>query len=693
MDPPAGTQRLPVPAVMLALVCMGALYSTSGGYPGLIALAAALVATYGTEQRLPASPGLAWLIRVVVFGTLLLTENPEQQLDAGAALFEPGYTNLFGYACAAELVIRAWVRRTGGPSKGEVILLSTLILAMATNAGDLRAVWWVRTLAPVYLLLLVMTLRRFQDRPRRWGVGWVAALLLAMGLGAGGSWAIMEFDSRITRWSMRLLAGRRPANAVGLSRTATLGRIFNPHPSPRRVLEIEGWPGEHHLRATSFDQYDQGTWQPPADQRQLQPLRRLEDLPAHRDATLRQFDSAFGLVCAPLEGVAIEPIIDESVDLQQDAGGGIRAVGDNLPSPLVFGVSIGRMGVQGVPALPLSASQRGVYLEVPPDIDPRVGDLAERIGTGDAVEKVARIQQYLRSTHRYSLEVDPGEGDPVSSFLLNRLDGHCVYFASAAVVLARCAGVPARYVSGYYAHEAAGDDLVIVRLRDAHAWAECWIDGTGWVTVDATPAAGRPDTLFPEAPRWRRGWERMQDALRGVRDWLAKRTLIEGAVMIALLAGIPVMLRVWRGRRAPSRPGDRQDYAALSAELAELGRRFERALKRRGAALPPYRPGARVRAGSRRPKRLSGSTMRFALAVRDRWINWCGWSRRWRIDGRRRVSGEDGTTGKQPWQGHQGQARKYSPADHRTAGRRSRAAGGCARDWQDDAGQVAGAVD
>jgi len=51
----------------------------------------------------------------------------------------------------------------------------------------------------------------------------------------------------------------------------------------------------------------------------------------------------------------------------------------------------------------------------------------------------------------------------------------------------RAAGVPARVVTGYQGGEMnPQSDYFIVRQSDAHAWAEVWLQGQGWLRVDPT---------------------------------------------------------------------------------------------------------------------------------------------------------------------------------------------------------------
>ena len=66
---------------------------------------------------------------------------------------------------------------------------------------------------------------------------------------------------------------------------------------------------------------------------------------------------------------------------------------------------------------------------------------------------------------------------------------------TAFVVVMRAAGVPARIVTGYQGTDLpAVDGYYIVRQSSAHAWAEFWQSGTGWVRADPTGAVA-PDRI------------------------------------------------------------------------------------------------------------------------------------------------------------------------------------------------------
>lgn len=150
--------------------------------------------------------------------------------------------------------------------------------------------------------------------------------------------------------------------------------------------------------------------------------------------------------------------------------------------------------------------------------------------------------------------------------------------------------MPARYVNGFYAHEVE-EDTLIVRQRDAHAWAECWIDGVGWITADATPSSGLPGQVRDGPGMLRRMWERVQDALSAVRAWLSEMDATRLAMLVVGAAAVALLVAVVRILRRPGRRRRRRDegYVIPDAALAELARRFERKLGQAGAPCPVNR--------------------------------------------------------------------------------------------------------
>lgn len=97
------------------------------------------------------------------------------------------------------------------------------------------------------------------------------------------------------------------------------------------------------------------------------------------------------------------------------------------------------------------------------------------------------------------------EADFLDYMLFESREGFCVHYATAMVLLARAEGIPARYVQGYYL-DVPGSEPVYVNESDAHAWAEVYIDGIGWIIFDATPGYG-----YSEIGKWGAGIENNSD--------------------------------------------------------------------------------------------------------------------------------------------------------------------------------------
>jgi transglutaminase-like putative cysteine protease len=132
-------------------------------------------------------------------------------------------------------------------------------------------------------------------------------------------------------------------------------------------------------------------------------------------------------------------------------------------------------------------------LRLPETFNPKATALAAqwRSGTGSEGEVLARAIAFFRQGRFvYTLEPPVLGSDSVDEFLFDTRAGFCEHFASAFVFLMRAAGIPARVVTGYQGGEVNPfDRIVTVRQSDAHAWAEVFLPGQGWLRVDPTAAA------------------------------------------------------------------------------------------------------------------------------------------------------------------------------------------------------------
>ena len=99
------------------------------------------------------------------------------------------------------------------------------------------------------------------------------------------------------------------------------------------------------------------------------------------------------------------------------------------------------------------------------------------------------LEQIRSGSYTYTLEPGSYGRDAVDEFWFDRKLGFCEHFAASFVVLMRALDVPARIVTGYQGADAEPvDGYYIVRQSNAHAWAEYWQAGEGWVRVDPTSA-------------------------------------------------------------------------------------------------------------------------------------------------------------------------------------------------------------
>ena len=136
------------------------------------------------------------------------------------------------------------------------------------------------------------------------------------------------------------------------------------------------------------------------------------------------------------------------------------------------------------------------FVDLPPGFNPRTLALASEIrrdpryaqATAATLVQVA-LQRLRSGGYSYTLEPGVYGRHTADEFWFDRKEGFCEHIASAFVVLMRAMNVPARIVTGYQGGELNSvDGFWVVRQSDAHAWAEVWQAGQGWVRVDPTSA-------------------------------------------------------------------------------------------------------------------------------------------------------------------------------------------------------------
>ena len=139
------------------------------------------------------------------------------------------------------------------------------------------------------------------------------------------------------------------------------------------------------------------------------------------------------------------------------------------------------------------ADIRAAYLQLPASLPARVASLAAQIANGaaDPYDEALQLQNYLRNTYRYTLDVPPPPAgrDAVDYFLYEAPGGFCSYYASAMAVMLRTLEVPARVATGYAMGEYdSGRGAYRVRGAAAHAWVEVYFPSYGWVEFEPTPS-------------------------------------------------------------------------------------------------------------------------------------------------------------------------------------------------------------
>ena len=151
------------------------------------------------------------------------------------------------------------------------------------------------------------------------------------------------------------------------------------------------------------------------------------------------------------------------------------------------------------------------YLDIPDAVKEglaALGPIPPARSLSEKRQRVEDIRRFLAENYSYTRSPGktPAGKDFITYFLTESKKGYCTSFASAAVMLLRASGIPARYAAGL---TVGADEIKDAPLSEgglhrlsindhhAHAWAEVYVDGLGWRPVEMTPGYEGSENPFP----------------------------------------------------------------------------------------------------------------------------------------------------------------------------------------------------
>ena len=382
---------------------------------------------------------------------------------------------------------------------------------------DLRSMTWGRltSLAMSVLLLLLLTIALPQDRYvyPQWAMDARNRLMDAAGQGLD---AAMDWELP-TDLPFGGDDSASAATAEEVDLTAVGPRSF----TGRIMLRVEGTEeGRVYLRGSSSSVYTGTSWEPLPEEAYLELTEA--DIPidaaqgflypqlscgnATGSLTIQHAAATEALAYLPYQptGEAVTAVLTPVRDayLTRQTGQSrytLSYLPDMLPRssvqaeaseeatyrPFVYRYYLDVPEETAQVLAPLSARLSEMEVQVPED-------LAEEYRY--AVATALQTARLLGETAVYDLDTPAmAEGEDFVAHFLSEGRGYCVHFATAAALLLRMNGIPARYVSGYTADIIPGETAQVPDYA-AHAWVEIYLDGYGWYPVEVTPGGGETGT-------------------------------------------------------------------------------------------------------------------------------------------------------------------------------------------------------
>ncbi len=298
--------------------------------------------------------------------------------------------------------------------------------------------------------------------------------------------------------------------------TVRIGRGPN-HNSPRPVLEAR-LDKPRYLREQSFMMYTGKGWRNVPI-----PVASQQGQATPTDAATLELKNTvnfeFGIKL--LQALKYLPLPAEVLVVSPEDGGSISSHDGTFEISSATPYETKVLGKSLEPAPGVKPTDVVTGPEMVPLLDSsniplKVAELASEVSKNSTndFEKAEKISDEISRRIVYNLDADatPAERDPVEYALFEKHESYCDIYASAMVVMARAAGLPARYVQGYLpdSRRLQPDGTYILTNQDYHAWAEIMFKNVGWVVFDPTIKATAKEgeglgDAGDQSPWYRRG--------------------------------------------------------------------------------------------------------------------------------------------------------------------------------------------
>ncbi|MCA9409631.1 MAG: transglutaminase domain-containing protein [Candidatus Omnitrophica bacterium] len=510
--------------ILLILIEGGMLaYLSDNPWPPAILASVSLV---GLLPMLPISFSRRLATQFFILGTLLLSFHwalfPPQFISFSRLdFYRTGYLLseiiLMVQLAAVTMVLpRFWKHIV--PFSGVLVYMFAGIRLLRSH--DHRAQlygYWAMAFVIVLGFYAMSTLRKEDDSKLNLGRGARAIALSMVLLATSGlilvlNWNLPKLEGKVADLAVGFLRGQRVDAVAGWGESSHLRsiQIQKDEQDSHIVLRIFAGRPPIHVKGLVFDRYDQGRWLTPSGyedlfpdsppdvpffkQHSLGPIFRASKNPWPEDLYEIGVWQDSELGSRLFRVLETEAFSVESASLLVDELGNLRMKEEEKPGS--YRILVGQPGDR--PLIPVDASR---WLVVDSSLEEKCRPVAETIFKNQETieEKLTALKRYFVQEHGYSLGIEISTGvDPIVYFLTEKKAAHCEYFASAATLLLRMEGIPARYVTGFLCltrNQVGG--YWVATNDEAHAWVEVHTPEDGWKTFDPTPPEGLPQVDPP----------------------------------------------------------------------------------------------------------------------------------------------------------------------------------------------------